>query len=85
MSHPANNLAAWKIRKILRRVENLSWSDLQNLTKEQLVQRSLNYTIVSYSQESIFPTALRIGNGVGNPYEHIHYLPTASIIKKRRG
>ncbi len=84
MEHPSNNLAIWKIRRLLRRAEGLTWSDVENLNKAQLVERSLKYTIISGNQETVFPAALRIGNGTTIPYEHIHYIPTATIIRKRK-
>ena len=86
MDHPSNNLAVWKIRRLLRRAEGLSYSDVQHLTKEQLVERSLKYTIISGNQANVFPVSLRIGAGtVASPYEQIHYIHTATIHRKARG
>lgn len=85
MSHPANNLAIWKLRRLLRRAEGLSWSDVEPLNKAQLVERSLKYTIISGNQVNVFPASLRIGNGTNIPYEHIHYIPTAAIHRKSKG
>ena len=85
MDHPSNNLAVWKIRRLLRRAEGLSYSDVQHLTKEQLVERSLKYTIISGNQANVNPQSLRIGNGTNTPYEHIHYIPTATVHRKARG
>ena len=84
MEHPANNLAVWKLRRLLRRAEGLSWSDVEGLNKEQLVERSLRYTIISGNQESVSNPALRIGNGSSTPYHHIHYIPTAIIVNRLR-
>lgn len=84
VNHPAQNIAVWKLKRLLRRAEGLSFSDVQSLTKEELVQRSLNYTIISGNQENVFPTSLRIGNGTSNPFEHIHFLPTADIILRKK-
>lgn len=85
MEHPANNLAIWKLRRLLRRAEGLTWSDVETLNKEQLVERSLKYTIISGNQEMVSPASLRIGNGINTPYDHIHYIPTALIHRKRKG
>jgi hypothetical protein len=86
MEHPSNKLAVWKIRRLLRRAEGLSWSDVEPLNKAQLVERSLKYTIISGNQANVFPASLRIGAGtVASPYEHIHYIPTAAIHRKSKG
>ncbi len=85
MDHPANNLAVWKLKRLLRRAEGLTYSDVQNLTKEQLVERSLKYTMISGNQEMVTNPALRIGNGTTTPFQHIHYIPTALIHRKRKG
>ena len=86
MVHPANNLAVWKLRRLLRRAEGLSWSDVEPLNKAQLVERSLKYTIISGNQANVFPVSLRIGAGtVASPYEQIHYIHTATIHRKARG
>jgi|APSaa5957512493_1039668.scaffolds.fasta_scaffold513136_1 hypothetical protein len=85
MVHPANDLAVWKLRRLLRRAENLSYSDVQHLSKAQLVERSFKYTIISGNQVNVFPASLRIGNGTTTPYEHIYYIPTASIHRKSKG
>ena len=84
INHPAQNVAAWKLKRLLRRAEGLSFSDVQSLTKAQLVQRSLPYTIISGNQENVFPTTLRIGNGTSTAYEHIHFMPTALIIRRKK-
>ena len=86
MVHPANNLAVWKLRRLLRRAEGLSWSDVEPLNKAQLVERSLKYTIISGNQANVFPVSLRIGAGtVASPYEQIHYIHTATVHRKARG
>ena len=83
MIHPANKLAVWKLRRLLRRAEGLSWSDVEPLNKAQLVERSLKYTIIC---ANVFPASLRIGAGtVASPYHHIHYVPTAVIHRKSKG
>lgn len=84
VNHPAQNIAVWKLKRLLRRAEGLSFGDVQSLTKEQLVQRSLPYTIISGNQENVFPTSLRIGNGTTTPFEHLHFIPTADVIKRKK-
>lgn len=85
MDHPSNNLAVWKLKRLLRRAEGLTWSDVENLTKDQLVQRSLQYTIISGNQECVDNPALRIGNGTSTPYQHVHYIPISTIRRKALG
>ena len=83
MEHPSNKLAVWKLRRLLRRAEGLTWSEVEPLNKAQLVERSRNYTIISYNQANVFPVSLRIGAGTGaSPYHNIHYIPTAVIRLK---
>ena len=84
MSHPANNLAKWKVRRLLRRAEGLTYSDVQSLSKEDLIKRSLQYSVINVNQELIFPTSLRLGNGTSTPYHHLHYIPVAVSRKARR-
>ena len=60
MIHPANKLAVWKLRRLLRRAEGLSWSDVEPLNKAQLVELRIGAGSVAspYHHIHYVPTAV---------------------------
>ena len=81
MARKTKDLAVWKLRRLLRRAENLTWTQVSTLSKADCLERCKQYQIHN-THQSCF--ALQIGSGP-DTWDHITLVPTIVSVRKSKG